>query len=1431
MNSKVTYHQQVSYCGKPRCRRCREGIGHGPYWYAYQAKDGRTTRTYVGKQLPPEIQASMEGVYGQTVMHAPDSTQHSEREQATMRVYALGQFRLERRSGSEWQIVTESAWQHQRVRGLLSCLVSVPTRKLGREQLMDALWPDLDMETAGNRLDRAVYSLRQVFEPSRSKLATSPFLLTEREMLVLADAKHIWLDADAFEQLISQAHRKSDPAETERLLEEAMRLYGGEFLPEERSLQWVHSRRETLRRSWISLLLEIADLRVKREDLVGAIDPLDRLLAVDPANEAAVQSLMRLLAQLGRRGEALRAYRDLATVLQEEYRIQPLPETRSLFEALRSSGSLPAKRPTPPTNPNSLGPQFPTKSVGARFIAPSVGGGGTSTPTDAPITAKTSGPVRAQSIVPPANAATASSPYLQIGRTHQSKLVGRADELKLLYGMLSETERSAKFKLPGQKRLAAQPFDVQRRPQALLLMGDVGVGKTRLAEEMGREAKRRGWVVAWSRVYAQEGSIPYRLWVEVLRKTMSQGRGVGAATYPPGMPMYVPPQIVQRPLIFQPLAALLPELQSILPEVSFQNAQPPEHEQLRLWEAARELLTTISESTPLLIVLDDLQWSDSSSCELLAYLARRTQGYPILIVGTCRDRELPSDHPLRPLLTDLQREHAMTTMQVELLSDEHIAALIAAMPHLPAPLVPHIRTRAAGNPFFAEELARVIDPVRAQTDLDSVRAQFIVPPSTPTNAPDNANTFDHIIPHLPETINAVLDLRLARLSPACHRLLSKAAVLGGSFAFPIIYAMERSTLSTDAQNIDEDTVLDLLEEALQSGMLTEEGTGTHITYHFWHPLLVSHLYEGLSAARRASLHRRAADVLRHAHAKREGEVAATITHHLLLGGANDQLIAHYAEMAGDRAYKLSDYPHAEKYYKITVEHIGTVKERDELLHLSYVLERLAESVTIQGKNEEARRFYEQILEVRSQLPPPASNDEHLQEAQINALLWGEIGKTWYDIGNTVKAREYYQRSEQVLQEAGVVSGFVWARLHLLESYSYWREGSYEEACRKAQEARELFEQAFEQQDQGPKLLSLSTPVRRILTGDPIDLGRAYALLGLIADEAGRCTEALTHLNAALTSYEQHDRQREIAIVCCNLGDVYLRRAEHILAQSALRRSLSLAEKIGEIPLISVIFGNLGVLSMRNGNLIEAEDWFRQSLVLAERMNNPVYMSLWNAALATVLQDRSKFSEAAKHLAQGLSLGRSTRISPRIGFALVSLGDMRIAEALAISDKQDKTRTHLLMRARSTLQRALGLQELEAETRTKGQLLLAQVEQLMDNVELAQQQAMHTLQEAQRFELAALAARAQRLLGIIYAVHGNQEEAKQQFEQALQMFRKSGMRLDHARTLQQYGMFLIRQDGVQGKEYQRGLGYLQEARQMFKECNASLDLQLVERELS
>src|SRR5205809_4758315 len=98
MNSKITYHQQISYCGKPQCRKCREGKGHGPYWYAYKTTDGHTTRTYVGKNLPPDVQATL-AVAPVMDVSASDASEMvvppSDTVVNAIRIFALGQYRLE----------------------------------------------------------------------------------------------------------------------------------------------------------------------------------------------------------------------------------------------------------------------------------------------------------------------------------------------------------------------------------------------------------------------------------------------------------------------------------------------------------------------------------------------------------------------------------------------------------------------------------------------------------------------------------------------------------------------------------------------------------------------------------------------------------------------------------------------------------------------------------------------------------------------------------------------------------------------------------------------------------------------------------------------------------------------------------------------------------------------------------------------------------------------------------------------------------------------------------------------------------------------------------------------------------------------------------------------------------------------------------------
>jgi tetratricopeptide (TPR) repeat protein len=675
---------------------------------------------------------------------------------------------------------------------------------------------------------------------------------------------------------------------------------------------------------------------------------------------------------------------------------------------------------------------------------------------------------------------------------------------------------------------------------------------------------------------------------------------------------------------------------------------------------------------------------------------------------------------------------------------------------------------------------------------------------------------------LPETITAVLDLRLARLSPACRRVLGKAAVLGGSFEFSTLCFMDANTPDSN-----EDVVLELIEEALETGMLTEEGIGTRITYQFWHPLLVSHLYESLSAARRANLHRRAAEILLKLNAHREEEAAATLSYHLLEGGADSDQIAYYSELAGNRAYALSAYPEAEKHYRLTLEHLGN--SFDEQLHRASLLELLGECTSIQGKYEEARHFYEQAFDVRRQ-----QNDstDTQQEVQIQALLLYEIARALYDVGDNAQSRLYCRRSEQVLRDANIVSGPAWAKLRHNQSCISWREGSYEEASRLAHEALELFHKASEQRELATEYTTRPTRLKRTLAGDLIDLGRIQMLLGLIANGAGRSNDALTHFTEALTIFEQHDYQREIAILCCNLGDLYLRKAEYPQAQAVLRRSLSIAERIGDIPVMSFAIGNLGIANLRIGNLVDAERELRRGILFSERVNDPLSVSMQYSYLGAVLQEQGKLFDAQTLLSRALIIGRVMHVTPYIGLTLVAVGNLRVSQVLADDFNENsvgpKEKSHFVSRAKKTLQHALSYEGIEAETRIEGELAQSQVLLLNKELDEAYQAVLQTLQEAQQSGLTWLVGRIQCLLACILVAKEEWEQAIHHFEQALRIFRKHDMRLEHGRTLEQYGLLLLRQGSGNDKSYQRGLNFLQEARQLFTKCHAQLDLRSVER---
>ncbi len=354
----------------------------------------------------------------------------------------------------------------------------------------------------------------------------------------------------------------------------------------------------------------------------------------------------------------------------------------------------------------------------------------------------------------------------------------------------------------------------------------------------------------------------------------------------------------------------------------------------------------------------------------------------------------------------------------------------------------------------------------------------------------------------------------------------------------------------------------------------------------------------------------------------------------------------------------------------------------------------------------------------------------------------------------------------------------------------------------------------------------------------MEIGRAHELLGLIAANTGQYVEALEHMHRALTIFEEHDLMIAMVKVCGNLGAVHLMRSENDLAQPYMHRALELAERMGNLPTIAQVTGNLGEMSTRAGRLTQAEQWFRNSLAVGERINDPDHTSWCSVALAGTLQDLGNLQGAAECLHRSLVIGRSMKSTRTIGGTLIALGDLRISQAVIACNfkgndidrtiAQSPQSRRLLLRARSTLERAVSIEGLEVESFVEAHLTLASAYFLLGDFQLAHQEALRSLHDAQHFELSRLHGRALRLLGRILAAQNQYREADRYFEESLEVFRKYDMRLDYARALHGYGVILRQQSKPSMDTYQKGLALLYEARGIFIDCHAIVDLEWIDR---
>jgi DNA-binding SARP family transcriptional activator len=422
------------------------------------------------------------------------------------------------------------------------------------------------------------------------------------------------------------------------------------------------------------------------------------------------------------------------------------------------------------------------------------------------------------------------------------------------------------------------------RGRVVLLAGEPGIGKTRLADELATRAKAGGATVLVGRCWEAGGAPAYWPWVQSLRAFLRES------------PAEEVDAVVRRS--GSELVYLLPELREIFPELPEPPPLESEGARFRLFDATASFLRGASAVRPLVLVLDDLQAADASSLLLLQFVTTQLGDAHVLVLGTYRDTDVEDDPALAAAIADVARQGARR-LRLRGLREPEVARYIELITgdQPPAAVVAKIWGDTEGNPLFVGEVVRLL---AAEGTLASPDAKWPVA--------------------IPQGVREVISRRLRRLSSECTNVLALASVLGREFS---VDALQR------VSGLPVADLLDLLDEAMAARLVTEVPGGLG-RLRFGHALISDTLYEQLTTARRMKLHATAGEALEKMYERDLDPHLAELARHFFAAApaGTAEKALRYARSAAERAVQLLAFEEAVRLYEMALRALALARPGD-----------------------------------------------------------------------------------------------------------------------------------------------------------------------------------------------------------------------------------------------------------------------------------------------------------------------------------------------------------------------------------------------------------------------------------------------------------------------------------------------------------------------
>lgn len=724
--------------------------------------------------------------------------------------------------------------------------------------------------------------------------------------------------------------------------------------------------------------------------------------------------------------------------------------------------------------------------------------------------------------------------------------------------------------------------------QTVVLAGEAGIGKTRLVSETKTRTLAHASLILQGHCFEPDRVLPYAPLLDLLRAHFT-GRSAADIAHDLGPTAHE-------------LVKLLPELASRLPDLAPTPAANSEQEKRRLFQALTEFFTHLAARQPLLVIIEDLHWSDDTSLELLLHLARYVPSQPILLLATYRNDEVnPS---LSHFLAELDRARLATELVLSPLTMEEVDAMIRAIFDQRRPVrtefLQPIYALTEGNSFFVEE---VLKSLVMAGDIFRTRSGWDRRPMSEL--------------HIPRSIQDAVQRRLAHISPAAGELLVLAAVAGRRFDFALLQELTQ---------MHEEDLLERLKEGIAARLIVEESANE---FAFRHALTREAVYAGLLIRERRRLHGVVGETLERLYADSLDMHSGNLAYHFYQAQTWEKALE-YAARAGERAQAIYA-PRA------AIEQFTRALEAAEHLSLPApvrLYRARGQAYETTGDFERTHADYEAALEMAR-----AMQD---RRAEWQALI--DLGFLWAS-RDYVKTGDYFRRALALARTLGdpAVLG------HSLNRLGNWTMNAEQpsEALRYHQEALGIFEELGDERGMAETLdlLGITSWVSGDIVQGVSHYQRAVALFRRLNDRLG-LIYALGTLAMRGGIYEA-----DTLVWPANSPELVVE------AETALKMAREIHHSAGEAYILIGFAQYLGV----HGDFARGLECAQAGLQIAEDIQHKQWRTFAHFSLGVLYFDLFALLMARQHLEQVLALAREINSSLWINLGAGYLASTCIAQ--------------------------------------------------------------------------------------------------------------------------------------------------------------------------